>query len=146
MSRHSYHPGTAHSERVCSRARAERPCACCVWAAALISVYLSVSNSISLAFLRVFFYRLSILRHSAAGYGSWFSPTMRNIGCIWVRSKSDCLRTTNKPHQSLFVSGQSSPLQRGFGPVVLIHIWVRLLYSHQPKQTVLMREPHQSPF
>ncbi len=60
-SRNSYHPGTAHSERVCSRARAEWPCACCVWAAALISVYFSVLSSISFALQSVFLSCLSVL-------------------------------------------------------------------------------------
>ncbi len=27
--------------------------------------------------------------HSAAGYGSWFSPTMCSAGCTWVGSRSD---------------------------------------------------------
>ncbi len=134
MSRYSYRPGTAHSERVCSRARAERPCACCVWAAALISVYFSVLNSISFALQSVFFSRLSVLMHSAAGYGSWFSPTMRNARCTWVGSRSDRLHATNEPHQSFFVSGSRPPLRGGLTPVVLIPVRVRLLYSHQTNE------------
>ncbi len=99
MSRYSYHPGTAHSERVCSRARAEWPCACCVWAAALISVYFSVLNSISLALPILFFSYLLILMHSAAGYRSWFSPTMRNACCTWVGLRSDHVHSIKEPHQ-----------------------------------------------
>ncbi len=132
--------------RECSRA--ERSCACCVWAAAaaLISVYFSVLNSISFALQSVFFSCLSVLMHRAAGYGSWFSPTMCNARCTWVGLRPDYTHTTNEPHQSSFVSRLRSPLQGGLGLVVLICIWVWLLYSHQTKRTVLTRNPHQSPF
>ncbi len=104
-----------------------------------VSVYFSVLNSISLALLSVFFSCLSVLMHSAADYGSWFTPTMRSACCTWVGSKLDHVHTTNKPHYSSFVSGPRPPLQGGLSPVVLIHIRVRLLYSHQTKRTVLMR-------
>ncbi len=136
MSRYSYNPGTAHGERACSRARAERPCACCVWEAALVSVYFSVFSNISLALQSIVFSCLSVLMHGAASYGSWFSPTMCNARCTWVESRSDHVYTTKELYQSSSVSGL----------VVLICIRVRLLYLHQTKWTVLMRNPHQSPF
>ncbi len=40
--------------------------------------------------------------HSAADYGSWFSPKMHSSFCSWVCLRSDRILTTNKPLQGSF--------------------------------------------
>ena len=71
-----------------------------------------------------------------AGNVSKNSGLSTNASCSWVGSKLDHVLTTNKPYQSLFGTGPRLPLQQGLGPVVLVHIQVRLMCSHLPKRTV----------
>ncbi len=40
-----------------------------------------------------------LIMHSAADYGSWFSPKMRSSFCSWVCLRSDDVLTTDKPLQ-----------------------------------------------
>lgn len=56
--------------------------------------------------------------HSAADYGSWFSPKMISTFCSWVCSRSDHVLTTNEPLQSSFESVPRPPLQAGLGTLV----------------------------
>ncbi len=52
--------------------------------------------------------------HSAADYGSWFSPKMCSSFCSWVYLRSDRVLTTNgEPLQGSFESVPRPPLQGG---------------------------------
>ena len=65
-----------------------------------------------------------------------------DVFCSWVGSKLDNVLTTNKLYQSLFGRGRTRTTgprrcwRGGFGPVVVVRTWVRLMCSHLPKRTV----------
>ncbi len=58
----------------------------------------------------------SVIMHSAADYGSWFSPKMCSFFCSWVCLRSDRVLTTNEPLQGSFEN--LKPLQGGLGTLV----------------------------
>ncbi len=77
------------------------------------------------------------IMHSAADYGSWFSPKMRSSFCSWVCLRSDRVLATNEPLQGLFESVPRPPLQGGLGTLVWSAFGAHpsAIASHLPKRT-----------